>query len=44
MTLEMPQAAANTGMLRADMESILISQGLFAKAGAKAMVATWGDS
>jgi hypothetical protein len=43
VTLEIPQAAANTGMLRADMESILISQGLFAKE-AKAMVATWGDS
>jgi hypothetical protein len=42
-TLEIPQAAANTGTLRADMESILISQGLFAKE-AKAMVATWGDS
>jgi hypothetical protein len=43
VTLEIPQAAASTGMLRADMESILISQGLFAKE-AKAMVATWGDS
>ena len=43
VTLQMPQAAANTGTLRADMESILISQGLFAKE-AKAMVATWGDS
>ncbi len=43
VTLEMPQAAANTGTLRADIESILISQGLFAKE-AEAMVATWGDS
>jgi hypothetical protein len=43
VTLEIPQAAANTGTLRAEMESILISQGLFAKE-AKAMVATWGDS
>jgi hypothetical protein len=43
VTLEMPHASANTGILRADMETILISQGLFAKE-AKAMVATWGDS
>jgi hypothetical protein len=43
VTLELPQAAANTGMLRAEMERILTSQGLFAKE-AKAMVATWGDS
>ena len=33
VTLEITQAAANTGRLRADMESILISQGLFAKGG-----------
>ncbi len=43
VTLEIPEAAVNRGMLRADMESILIGQGLFAKE-AKAMVATWGDS
>jgi hypothetical protein len=43
VTLEIPQAAANIGTLRADLESILIFQGLFAKE-AKAMVATWGDS
>lgn len=43
VNLEIPQAAASSDMLRADIESILISQGLFAKE-AKAMVATWGDS
>ena len=43
LTLEMPDTAADTGTLRADIESILVSQGLFAKE-AKAMVATWGDS
>ena len=42
-TLEMPQVAAEVATLRAEMESILIAQGLFAKE-AKAMVATWGDS
>jgi hypothetical protein len=43
VTLEIPRAEANIGMIRADMERILISEGLFAKE-AKAMVATWGDS
>lgn len=43
VTLEIPQAAADTGILRTEMERILVSQGLFPKE-AKAMVATWGDS
>jgi len=43
VTFETPQATADTGILRTEMERILVSQGLFQKE-AKAMVATWGDS
>jgi hypothetical protein len=38
-----PQVVSDTGMLRTEIEKILVSQGLFPKE-AKAMVATWGDS
>jgi hypothetical protein len=43
VTFEAPQAAADTNALRAEMERILVSRGLFQKE-ARAMVATWGDS
>jgi hypothetical protein len=43
VALDAPQTAAGIGLLRAEMERILVSQGLFPKE-AKATVKTWGDS
>src|SRR5580658_6886401 len=43
VTLDAPQTAAGVVVLRAEMERILVSQGLFPKE-AKAMAKTWGDS
>ncbi len=43
VTLDLLQAEADVPALRAEMERILVSQGLFQKE-ARAMVATWGDS
>jgi hypothetical protein len=43
MTFEQPLAATHTNTLGAEMERILVSQGLFPRE-AMAMVATWGDS
>jgi hypothetical protein len=43
VAIESPQVAAGIGVLRGEMERILLSQGLFPKE-AKAMVKTWGDS
>jgi hypothetical protein len=43
VTFEKPQPVAGAGALKAEMEGILVSLGLFPKEAA-AMVATWGDS
>jgi len=43
VVFERPQPAVDAGTLRAEIERILIAQGLFEKE-AKAMIATWGDS